>query len=689
MSLDEMSRCDSSTVSYHPNEPMPSKVPQHLKGFKIRTAPRRRKEKIMFRERNGAAYQVPDNWEELYEEEKEKEISPTLSYADKQKRAIGRKYASKASVNSDVFKNKETRKGSDYYTEMQKMISAEIRAAHDEYSSYDNTANTKSSRWNKKHQAEIESDKSTLRTWVENGIVCRAFAPRCDASPKTDIVMSNYDCEFKGQISREITLGDFMPKNVIKSADEITIDSVDAKGDSYPYLPNPDEIREQKKKASDHKKRFSATRKVTEEEDESYRSCDECPEHTEDKFAQLTKDVISNLYSLGDDHDTINEIFEVWNNRDPELHAASEIERIIRKKIPLCIHGILYQAKHFNNSLFREAELMLEVLPRKRLSAFSEAVKKLAASVEILRCSYLNRKLYGCREEYCRWRYVEVSDDQLHEKSIFTPSLVRQNDLITFEVKLAMVDSPRYRLKTLMQDTFSPLENGRYTDYHLSAKYKKALEMLESHKSKGLRENVDQFVNMVFREVFILMESLPEEESKSLRKSIAAFNDATWRMRELEDEDRREEKSSCCGLFRSRERRRRRVSSSLDSDFSVTDQETELSESVIAKAVQATLEQCAAMRANVNSPEQCHATVTAEYVIPPKQSSPTVMVQYNSLEWQSHSGGSENELQDPTFVDGSATFSVVEQLNKLSINSCEMPVSDKINETEGKQLQDS
>jgi len=104
----------------------------------------------MFRERNGAAYQVPDNWEELYEEEKEKEISPTLSYADKQKRAIGRKYASKASVNSDVFKNKETRKGSDYYTEMQKMISAEIRAAHDEYSSYDNTANTKSSRWNKK-----------------------------------------------------------------------------------------------------------------------------------------------------------------------------------------------------------------------------------------------------------------------------------------------------------------------------------------------------------------------------------------------------------------------------------------------------------------------------------------------------------------------------------------------------------
>jgi hypothetical protein len=276
----------------------------------------------------------------------------------------------------------------------------------------------------------------------------------------------------------------------------------------------------------------------------------------------------------------------------------------------------------------------------------------------------------------------------LHEKSKLTLSPVPISDLISFEIKLAQVDSPRYRLKTLMRDTFSPMESGRYTDYHLNSKYKKALELIESHKSKGISENVDQFVNMIFREVFVLLESLPEKESIELRKSIAAFNDATWRMRELEEEELRKEKRlSCCGLFRSRDRRETEAGSSLDSDFSVTDQEIAISESDVAKSVQATLEHFAAMRANVNSPEQCRATVMAECFIPPKQSSPTVMVEYNSPDWQPQSDEGENELPDPSIVEEEAKQVVIERLGKLSINLSEMPVSEKVNETEDKQLQ--
>ena len=706
MSLDAMSESVSSTVTQHPNEQMsskvsqhlkesmPSKVSHHLKGLPIRMAPKRRKGKLMFRERNGAAYQVPDNWEELYEEEKVK-TSPNLSYADKQKRAISRKYASNASVNSDVIMSKKSEKKSDHYTDMQKVISAEIKAAHNEYDSCKNATRNSTSRWNKKHLAEIERDKSTLHTWVENGIICKAFAPKCTASSNTDTVASSDMDRYNARISRGVTLGDFMPKAVTESIDEVSTENVDTIGNGRFPLSNSDEVRGKIKMTPDQEERFSAALKVAarrnkaydNSEDESYRSCDECPEN-DDEFTRTTRDMVSNLYSLGDDYETVNEIIDSLNNKNPKFETDLEIEQIIKKRSPMCIHGILYQVKHFSNSLFREAELMLEVLPRKRLNAFADAVRALAASVESLRFSYLDRKLYGCRKEYCRWRYVDMSDNELHEKSKLTLSPVPISDLISFEIKLAQVDSPRYRLKTLMQDTFSPMESGRYTDYHLNSKYKKALELIESHKSKGISENVDQFVNMIFREVFILLESLPEKESIELRKSIAAFNDATWRMRELEEEELRKEKRlSCCGLFRSRDRRETEAGSSLDSDFSVTDREIAISESDVAKSVQATLEHFAAMRANVNSPEQCRATVMAECIIPPKQSSPTVMVEYNSPDWQPQSDESENELPDPSLVEEEAKQVVIERLGKLSINLSEMPVSEKVNETEDKQLQ--
>ena len=103
--------------------------------------------------------------------------------------------------------------------------------------------------------------------------------------------------------------------------------------------------------------------------------------------------------------------------------------------------------------------------------------------------------------------------------------------------------------------------------------------------------------------------------------------------------------------------------------------------------MQATLEHFAAMRANVNSPEQCRATVMAECFIPPKQSSPTVMVEYNSPDWQPQSDESENELPDPSLVEEEAKQVVIERLGKLSINLKGMPVSEKVNETEDKQLQ--
>ncbi len=76
--------------------------------------------------------------------------------------------------------------------------------------------------------------------------------------------------------------------------------------------------------------------------------------------------------------------------------------------------------------------------------------------------------------------------------------------------------------------------------------------IIEKRKSKRFDDLVDQFTNVLFREVFILFESLPDEESRELRKSISNFNASAWRMRELESQLQDDEDLLCCIPFRKR-----------------------------------------------------------------------------------------------------------------------------------------
>ena len=137
-------------------------------------------------------------------------------------------------------------------------------------------------------------------------------------------------------------------------------------------------------------------------------------------------------------------------------------------------------------------------------------------------------------------------------------------DFVSFEAKLTLVESPRYRLKTLLSDLSEYTSAKNPPDYLLNKKFRKVLNALDDHKSKGFSDYMDQFVNLIFREAFILLESLPKKESAQLQKSINEFNATSWEMRDLGGES--DSEIQCCGLLQSKKVGNTKVSSDSDSD---------------------------------------------------------------------------------------------------------------------------
>ena len=207
-----------STVPQHQKEDeMSSKVPQHLKENKLSSTARRgRKEKLRFRERNGAAYQVPDNWEDLYDGSTVYERTPSTKYVKEKRHTKNKNTIKEKSVeiekseNCEIVNNSCDKQKPDYYTALQKDISDDIALVN----KTGIPKNTRNKRWNRKHQNEIDFDKSMLCTWVEHGVTGWAEAPRYTKSTDEKFVDSVYENTKK---SLTHTLGDFMPKFKSKS----------------------------------------------------------------------------------------------------------------------------------------------------------------------------------------------------------------------------------------------------------------------------------------------------------------------------------------------------------------------------------------------------------------------------------------------------------------------------------------
>jgi len=319
-------------------------------------------------------------------------------------------------------------------------------------------------------------------------------------------------------------------------------------------------------------------------------------------------------------------------------------------RTPLCIHGIKYQVNKFSESIFLEAERMLEIMPCKQLHTFSEAVKTLVMTVEDLRFCYLRNTLVKCHGKYCRWNDVEHVNDDLRDRQAFNSVTKPIRDFVSFAAKLTLVESLRYRLRDFLSNMSEYMSNTNPPDYLLGKKFGKVLKALEDQKSKGFSDYIDQFVNIIFREAFILLESLPKKESEQLRKDINEFNAAAWKMRDLDEEPGGELQHG--DSIRTQRVDDTEVSSDSDCDCSSASSLSSLNETekgtMRGFLQNITPSKWKEMLGNISSkqcrptvrnenytpPEQCRNTEKDDCVTPPKRSSPIVTVEHNITTWK-------------------------------------------------------
>ena len=663
------------------SNPISSKVDAHLKESNM-TTPISNKVEAHQNEMNGVEMQVPEQWEERFDgNESEESSPPTLMYVEKEIRTKNKKCSltsrlrlKSSTLKSCTSKNKDsvTENESDYYTSLQRNVSDEIKNAHN----FDFGGKSKSKikpRWSRKHQREIDFDKSMLSTWFEHGVVSKATAPRYTKNTNSENTSTCSD-EYVPVQCKSTTLGDFMPnlsklvqaentcgQNDFEVKDEMKKPKTRSNNevDKDIDLDIPDTQWKCKQRKLLHEKVGLCCPRYLEYPD----CCASCYASHESARAHLRANAAKII-----DQKNNPESIQVNNSESTDESTDAEYfqgqQRRIHLGIPLCKHGLIYLIRRFSDSLFLEAEMTLELLPRRHLHAFADAVRTLAATTENLRSSPFNDRSLICNKDYCRWKNMAFS---MFEEVIDTtrgPRAPPVHNLVSFEIKLARIDSPRYRLRHLLQPEQELNEMSKYTEHFLSVKYKKALDTLDSLKARDFSKKIDRFVDLIFREVFVLMESLPTEEADALRKSIAAFNDVTWRMRDLEERSAGEKENPCCGLFRSRKSSKIEVSSNLDSDFSLNDETDngQVSHKTLSskaskpemkdKSTQVSfLQDSQTVTTNLDAfSKQSSSTVKEICFSPPRQLSPTVMVERTSRDWESISDDYESdyEIREPT-----------------------------------------
>ena len=631
---------NSSKAVTRPKEDENSiKVEIHLKeDKKLSKANKGPKDRIRFRKRNGAAYQVPNSWEELYEKDEatKAEFSP-YEYVDKQ-RTIKKRHPSKlkgmlinkrvTDIISDAKDSPDIKKP-DYYTSLKEDIKADLKFAHD--FGYVNTKR-RSSRWNKKHLDEIERDKREIESWFESGIVYKAVPPKqTREDPESDgIDPEAYEERPK---SKEITLGDYISTIPVKVTEIDNFDDPSGEIENvFPLIPlkndqsNEDEINvlsshpdpDFEEKLACFKSRCKYYHEIKGipypgccGESESSDSDSDVPCNiwcvdslSESESIDLSPEVLEGLAQKVISYvssETGKENIKKYEERkakakssdndppsvskskesSPEImeelaqkvtsHINIGKENMMKynkrksKTIPLCKHGYMYHVQHFADSIYFEADHMMELMPRKRLYDFAAAMRVLSGLIENLRSCH-NRKLFDCQPEYCLWN---ISSDKGSEKRCTINTFCETvRDSVSFEVRVKQVCSPRYGLRALLKDSsYDPTTIGVYSEYLLGLKYTKALEALENHKLLEFPGHIERFTCFVFGEIADMQKIMKShdllDENELLTNGLHDYHAISWRIQRQQAFEKCS-KLQCCGpLFRSRKTK----DSTIDSDF--------------------------------------------------------------------------------------------------------------------------
>lgn len=509
----------SSKVSNHLNEQTLSVVNENYPSESVLSTKKNRKEKISFRERNGAAYQVSED-------------------------------------------NNLSLKRPDYYTQLQREISRDIKESQLKRSTCSSTMKRKS-QWNRKFRREIEQDKKALESWFEHGVDSRATAPRYTPShSETDRDTSDH--YVNALRCRPNTLGDYIPpfgKSVKK--EEMKCDAED----ELEMTLSAEQCKNLRRILQDVKYR---SQKVCKDfymkAGEPYPGC--CGYYNS---SDSESESDSEVESPSTENEKLKKVIKC-------LISFSDVPRSHTSKVcamgkfPLCKHGIRYQVNRCCETLFTEAINLLELIPERQLKYFSRSFKDLMASFDNLLSECADKSLVRCTSQYCRWNDIEIPSQYVRERLIYQSS--PKNDLVAFEVKMAQVSSP-YRQTNVATGVITDPSIDQKMESIAVSRYEKAVRTLDGVKSKLMPDRLDQLVNIIHRESMLLMESLPRKEASKLTLSISLFNEAVWRMKTAEED---KEELACCDSFYAMVRRRMRrtsISSSSEGEIPSNNVETE------------------------------------------------------------------------------------------------------------------
>ena len=587
---DEMFEQELIRVEKHLNSQDESiKVEKHPKdSLKSIKAEKRPKDNLRFRERNGAVYQVPNSWEERYEKNEAAKAGLNLTRYDVKECTIKHPLRPKgvlinkrvAEIVSDA--NKESDKSSDYYISLKKEIRADIEFA--DYKGYKHTLRKGNSRWKRKHLEEIEKDKREIQSWFESGVVYKAEVPRqTRQDPESDGI--DPDAHVEMPKSKSLTLGDYFPTIPVKTT-ESSSSNVESTESDQLSGDNNDKSEEVLNFASNHYENFEARQACYKERcksyfdklGKSYPGCcsssenEKLPEEcSSDKVKEIVKHSINSILSPEEKTQKDKEIplcihgEELSSEKIKKVvkHSIDNIlnpeKKICRdKEIPLCVHGYNYHVKHLSDSVFTESDLMFEVVPRKYLYDFTEAIRTLIKIIEDLRSLRHSRKFFRCQKDNCLWSNiaaVKASNDNSSEVKKINPFAKPIYDLTSLEARMYQVSNPRYGLTLLLEDKYNSNE-GIYTEHVLGENYKKALDSQENLKSKGFEDKMEKFVVSMFALITTMKDFMKIHELRSVTMTLTSglfdFHGHAWALRRMVINERCT-RLQCCGpLFRFR-----------------------------------------------------------------------------------------------------------------------------------------
>ena len=508
------------------------------------------KEMVLLHANEATTLLEPTQWEKQLEAE-EAEINasppPSLFYIENErcKKNGKRTFEFKGMTFKNGIINKySTIKKSGSYAlcnPVQQSISDDIEAMRttrvSEFSSKSKSGNKNKPRWNRKHQSEIEEDRSMLCSWFENGILGKARAPNCPKSCDSEDI-SEYADSFKPANVRSATLGDFMPNSAMNEVSE-EHNILELEGNE-----NPD---------SDHDISWD------------YSHVNVLTFTTDNVGDNPNNDVTQS--QVDSNYIDENSIGLNTNIRNVSTESTSENKGGIKTKDPLCWHGIKYQAERLSELLYSESGMLLEKLPRRRIYAFANAVRKFGAAIKHLQCQSRNDRELNCTRDRCYWQRTMVREFNNREKRASNRTLTQVDDLVSFEIKMAEVYGPKSKLKALLGDAYNTKETGKCVEQFLTLKYKRALQSLEDVKSKDFNMILDLFADCVFAEIYAFLRTLPEKEYQQLRTCATIFKEDIWNMRDIEKHTRiSEQKRKCSNFFRLKKSEREKMFSDTGSE---------------------------------------------------------------------------------------------------------------------------